>query len=363
MKQLYGWLIFAWIAFEQIIKLNQDFYSIASLLGALCLFIMKEKFFKVNSITVIYLFLVSALSFYNIDFILLSGIPIIDFAFRDKLPAAFLILSVLSLISIENGIYANIFFLVSAGLFGYMTGIKSRNESEHLSLLDEERRLRYNLERVQNELINSRNEIEQMTEIRERNRIAHEIHDNIGHGIAGVIFQLEGARRILKKDIEKAEDVLKLCSSKLSETLELTRNTVYNIKVDKRLGIDAIEKIIKDYRFCTVLFERNGDFSGVTMSNMKILEANVMECLTNASKYSKASEIHIQIDIGRKNIRFYYKDNGIGCSEIKENLGISGMRQRVRNVGGTISIDGNDGFLIVCTLPVIDSDKRDGESS
>ena len=170
--------------------------------------------------------------------------------------------------------------------------------------------------------------------------------------IAGVIFQLEAAIRIINKDKEKAEGILKLCSRKLSEALELTRNTVYNMKVDRKIGIDAIEKIISGFKFCKVSFLHTGDFNSVSLFIIKLLESNIMEFLTNASKYSKATDIKIKIDLNKKNLRIYYKDNGIGCKNIKASVGITGISDRVRAVGETLSIDGKDGFLIVCNLPI-----------
>lgn len=352
MKHVYGPILIIWLAAEQIINLNNEIYSIASLLGALCLFIIKERY-KDNLYTSLgYLVFVLALARYNSSFILLAGVTLLDLSYFGKYAAASGAFLVSAVLSIFIGEYNYIFHMLSSLLIGYIIGTKDKNEKKHIALLDGERSLRYNLERTQNELIKSRKEIEQLTEIRERNRIAHEIHDNIGHSIAGVIFQLEAAARLLHKDIEKSEIIIKLCSQKLSEALELTRNTVYNIRVVKKTGVSYLEDIINNFKFCEITFDYSGDFSKVTAFHMKILEANLMEALTNSSKYSRAENIQIKLDAGGKNIRLYYKDDGIGCGNIKESLGLAGMRERVKEAGGIISIDGKDGFLIVCNLPI-----------
>jgi signal transduction histidine kinase len=351
MKHVYGAVLIAWLAVEQFLNSDTDIIGIALLLSALCLFIIKEKYLDKTVSSFFYLAVVFVLTIYNRELILLAGIPLLDFTYSKKYYFSALILAAASIACMVNGNYYYIFFLASAALFGYITGVKDEKEKRHTVVLDGERRLRYNLEQAQNELVQSKKEIEHLTEIRERNRIAHEIHDNIGHSIAGVIFQLEAALRILHKDNDKAESILKLSSQKLTEALELTRNTVYNIRVDKKTGLDTMEKIINDFKFCKVIFEHSGDFSKVSVSNMKILEANIKECLTNASKHSQAANIHIKIDIGRKNIRLYYKDDGIGCKNINENVGIAGIKDRMKNAGGTVSIDGSMGFLIVCNLP------------
>jgi signal transduction histidine kinase len=353
MKYIYGIVLIAWLAIGQITNSNTDILGIASLLGVLCLFIIKERYFTGKEYASFVFWAIALLmSQFKSEFILLSVIPMLDFAYYGKYFVAGLVFMVSFFLYMQNGYYSYVLPTITAALYGYIAGMKDKNEKHHISVLDDERRLRYHLELIQNELVSSRKEIEHLTEIRERNRIAHEIHDNIGHSIAGVIFQLEAAIRIFHKDQEKSESILKLCSQKLTEALELTRNTVYNIRVDKKTGLDSIEKIINDFNFCPVTFEHSGDFNLVSASNIKILAANIMECLTNASKYSKAASIQIKLDIGKKNIRFYYMDDGVGCKNIHERIGISGMRDRVRNAGGTISIDGNSGFLIVCNLPM-----------
>ena len=360
MKYIYGLILIGYLGIDQVLKPNIDILSIAFLLGILCLFIIKERFLNRNYSSIILLFFIVLLSLHKFEFILLLCIPILDFLYFGQLLLGGLSLAIGVFVSIQNGSYNYGLHMILAALFGHMIGQKETNEAQQNLALDEERRLRYRLEETQNQLINSRKEIEHLTEIRERNRIAHEIHDNVGHSIAGVIFQIEAAKRIIHKDKEKLEGILNLCSVKLSEALELTRNTVYNIKPDKKVGLELLEKIIKDFKFAYINFEHSGDFSKVSASNMEILENNLMECLTNATKYSQAQSINIKIDVGRKNIRFYYKDDGIGCDNIYENLGIVGMRDRVKNVGGTIAIDGGNGFLIVCNLPV-ETEEYEGE--
>lgn len=358
MKSIYGLILFVWLAIEYIISLNNSLISIAFLLGMLCLFIVKEKFFD-NLYGSALLFIATILvAYHNASVLLLLGISILDCFYLRKIYLGFGLLTVAVFVVIEGGQLYYSLPLLLAALFGFLIGQKEKNEKQHTEILDEERRLRYRLEATQNELIQSRKEIEHLTEIRERNRIAHEIHDTVGHSIAGVLFQIEGAKRILHKDKDKVEEILSLCSKKLSEALELTRNTVHNMKADKKIGIELFENIIREFTFCPTTFEHSGDFATVPAYHLKIIEVILKESLTNASKYSNAQNIQIKIDIKKSLIRYYYKDDGVGCEKVIESLGISGMRQRVRNAGGTIAIDGEHGFLIVVTLPVRDEMKQ-----
>jgi signal transduction histidine kinase len=360
-KNIYGFLLFASLTAYLLVSGQIDFAMLTSLLAALCLFIVKVRFFDNMAGYVVFFAAVFALSCWNVQYSVLLGIPVFDFAYAKKyIGCAAAFADILPVVRSSPGftVYAVTAFVL-CGLFGYMLGVGDSNSKKHITALDNERRLRYELEKAQNELLASRAEVEKLTEDKERNRIAHELHDNIGHGIAGVIFQLEGAARIFSKDSGKALEIIKLCSQKLSETLDTMRNTVYNIKPENGSGLDAVKQLIDDFRFCRVEFSHTGDFSKISATNLRIIIADIKEALTNVSKYSSATCVNIKINVGSKYIRLSIQDNGAGCPNIQEGLGISGMRERAATVGGTFSADGKHNFCIVCTLPVSSESDKD----
>lgn len=353
MKYVYGILLFIWTVVEAIQSSRTDFKGTGVILIALCLFIVKEKFLDKPVFSFIYAVFIAAMSIIsgNGNLLPLLGIVLVDMAYfkRYGIMVPIALASVFLCMRISNAYYV---FLTCTGMaWGYALGESSSKEKKYLELLDSERGARYQLEKTQVELVRLQNEVERSTEIRERNRIAREIHDNIGHSIAGVLFQLRAAEKLVSTNSQKVEQILHLCNEKLAEALETARNTVYNIKSDQLSGIDCIDNIVKEFKFCKVNFNHSGDFSILSATHLNILEATTKELLTNALKYSKASEIKLKIDINSKYIRLFYSDNGKGCEQIKENVGLSGIRERMRNLGGTYSVDGKNGFTLVCTLP------------
>lgn len=353
MKYIYGILLFIWTVVEVIINSNNDLLGTGFILSALCLFVIKEKFLDNIAAACIYAGIIAAFTHNNHNLFVLLGIVLVDMAYFKKYYllgiAAFLTVFLCS----RYGVPQYIFHIAAGALWGYTLRKNHDRENMHLALLDNERGLRYQLEKTKAELVRLQNEIEWTAEVRERDRIAKEIHDNVGHNVAGVLFQLRAAERLLLINSEKVGEILGLCIQKLVEALEITRNTVYNIKSDQIIGIENIYKIIREFKFCKINFTHSGDFSSVSTSNFKIMETTTKELLTNALKHSQASEITLQIDIKNKHIRCLYKDNGIGCGKIIESVGLSGIRERMKNTGGTCSIDGSDGFTVVYTLPNI----------
>ncbi|MHB8066254.1 MAG: sensor histidine kinase [Ruminiclostridium sp.] len=353
MKYIYGILLFIWTTIEVIEKSKTNFMGTGFILIALCLFVVKEKFLDQAIYGSIYAVVIITLAINNHYLLILLGIALVDMAyFKKYVPLGIFAFIAIMLCYIMDG-QQYVFPIIIGALWGYTLRKNDDKEKKHLSLLDNERGLRYQLEKTQIELGRLQNEIERTAEVRERDRIAKEIHDSIGHSIAGVLFQLRAAERLVTTNTQKVEQILKLTIEKLVEALEITRNTVYNMKSDQTQGIDRIQSIIKEFKFCKINFSHSGDFNTISTSNFKMLESTTKELLTNAIKHSLASEITMKIDINSKHIRYFYKDNGRGCDKIKENIGLSSIRDRVKNFGGTYSIDGSDGFTVVFTLPNI----------
>lgn len=365
MKNIYGFFLFAGLAAYLIANGQVDFVTLTPMLVALCLLIIKARFFDNTAGALVFFAAVLVLSCWNVEYIVLLGIPFFDFFYSKKHFACAVtfaaMLAALLLFMHKDSNFTAFAFTTFAlcGFFGYMLGMGDTERKKYIAALDNERRLRYELEQAQNELLASRAEVERLTEDKERNRIAHELHDSIGHGIAGVIFQLEAAARIFSKDGNKALEIIKLCSKKLSETLDTMRNTVYNIRPENGSGLDAVKQVIDEFRFCSVEFSHTGDFSTISATNLRIIIADIKEALTNVSKYSNATCVNINISVGKKYIRLSIEDNGAGCSNIQEGLGISGMRERAATVGGTFAADGKHNFCIVCTLPVTERNECD----
>ncbi|MDT8715933.1 sensor histidine kinase [Clostridium sp. 19966] len=217
---------------------------------------------------------------------------------------------------------------------------------------DNERRYRYELEAAKKRLLNSAKETAYIAEIKERNRIAREIHDTVGHSIASILIQLQAVQKLKLRDEEKSDNLLKDSIKRLSETLDMMRNTVHNIKPGNAIGLEYIKSIINNFNFCSVDFKYSGDINKLQPNVLETISSDVKEALTNAYRYSKATNIEIKIDISDSAVRVYIKDNGKGCHNLREGFGLLGIRERIKNLGGTVSFSGENGFIIVYVIPI-----------
>ena len=324
--------------------------EITALLLVIALNVCRERLYDSTWLLVLEFALVSLAIYWSIPMGLWYGALAYDFAFRQQH---------LGLVAIASCVYAFSLFdtytslpliLAFAVLFAYAVRKMDSQHEEQQTNLDQERKLRYSLEDAKHKLLRSQEEIAHITEVKERNRIAREIHDNVGHSIAGILMQMQVALQFVERDSGKAKLAIDKCLAKLTETLNVLRDTVHNMRPAERIGLEYMKVIVEEFANCSIEFEHSGDFSTLPSPYVECMTAIIKEALTNSSRYSSASKVQVRADANEKYVRLQIVDNGVGCGRITEGLGLSSMRERVANLGGSISFNGEKGFMIVCVL-------------
>ena len=324
--------------------------EIIVLLLVIGLNVCRERVYDSTWLLVLELGVVSVAVYWGIPMGLWYGALAYDFAFRQLYLGLAAIASCVYAFALYDGYTVLPLVLAFAVLFAYAVRKMDVQREEQQGNLDQERRLRYSLEDAKRRLLRSQEEIAHITEVKERNRIAREIHDNVGHSIAGILMQMQVAMQFVERDSGRAKLAIDKCLVKLTETLDVLRDTVHNMRPAERLGLEYLKAVIEDFAYCPIEFEHSGDFSTLPSPFIESMNAIIKESLTNSSRYSSASKVWLKADVNDKYVRLQIKDNGVGCGRISEGLGLSSMRERVANLGGTITINGDNGFLIVCIL-------------
>jgi signal transduction histidine kinase len=345
-------IIFIGVIFSFIMQTQISFAELFFVLVLAGINIFKERYKNAKTILLLELIIVTVACTYSKNFILLYGILAYDIGVL-KLYYAYLPIAVLLIyFSSTNNVSQNFIITAVCFMYGHLNCNFHERVSSFREIYDNERRYRYELEDTKERLLNAAKETAHIAEIKERNRIAREIHDTVGHSIAGILMQLQVVDKLMKKDEQKSEQLLKNSIESLSETLNLMRDTVHNIKPNDAMGSDYIKRIVDNFTFCPIDFKFNGDFDSLPPNIIEVISSNIKESLTNTTKYSKASKVDISIDINEKYVRTCIKDDGQGVPKLKEGFGLSGMRERIRNLNGSISINGENGFIIVFIIPL-----------
>ena len=187
--------------------------------------------------------------------------------------------------------------------------------------------------------------------LRERNRIAREIHDNVGHVLSRTIL-LTGAARAINKD-QNLDSLLKGLDNSLNSAMDSIRSSVHDLHDDAVNLQETIKGIITDIKIENVEFEY--DMSEIIPNKIKYCFAAIIkEALSNVIKHSNATAVKIVLREHPALYQLCIEDNGKGYSEKEadsKGIGLKNMQERVTSPGGTLQINGKNGFRIFAVIP------------
>lgn len=187
-----------------------------------------------------------------------------------------------------------------------------------------------------------------MATLKERNRIAREIHDNVGHMLTRAILQT-GALKVLEKE-EKLKEQLNDLQQTLNVAMNNIRNSVHDLHDDSINLEKAVKELIMAFPKLDIDFEY--EVENQIDKNIKYgFLAIIKEALTNTLKHSNGNKVRIEIVENPGFYKLVVTDNG---TEIQENfvggMGISSIQERVETLNGVLRISTDNGFRITITI-------------
>ena len=199
--------------------------------------------------------------------------------------------------------------------------------------------------------------LEEMAAVTERNRIAGEIHDNVGHTLTTAIISIEAGENLLDKDKNAALEKFDLAREQIKEGLQSIRYSVQAIKqgADEKPFDIKVKDLLDAIRKNTSL--RILDIvqiqSLLLPIQQKVLLMAVKECVTNSIKHGKSTQVDLLMQEYKGAVQMTISDNGTGAKTITFGSGLSFMRERVESIGGTMSAESEigEGFTVNVTIP------------
>ena len=199
--------------------------------------------------------------------------------------------------------------------------------------------------------------------LRERNRIAREIHDNVGHVLSRSILMTAACKTINKNDA--LDPLLGNLEESLNGAMNSIRSSVHDLHDDAVDLEDAIKGLVKDFTFCPV--NLTYDMSRQIPREVKYsLISITKEGLSNVMRHSNADSVDILLREHPALYQLCIEDNGTPENEIPDiqtgsdsnkakntsgGMGLSNIRDRAKALGGTVQITQENGFRIFVTIP------------
>lgn len=254
---------------------------------------------------------------------------------------------------ILNDILEVVLLMAFAVMLSYFTELLLGYQMKLHSMRDASMEHDMLMEQMNHQLIEKQNAQIYNATLKERNRIAREIHDNVGHMITRSILQV-GAIGVINTD-EKLKAPIADLKSTLDTAMDSMRKSVHDLydeSVDLRQALAKLKPTDSAFAFsleydCEDNLPRDVKYAFIAIAK---------EAVNNAVKHSNGDEIRI---IVREHPAFYQleiMDNGTSADERKlsgetgDGIGIKNIKERVAVIGGTMRIKADDGFMIFVTL-------------
>ena len=222
-------------------------------------------------------------------------------------------------------------------------------EKDYYNLRDNTKEISLKLEKQNKELLEKQDYEINLATLTERNRIARDIHDNVGHLLSRSIL-LIGALLTINKD-ESTKENLKLIKDTLSEAMDSIRSSVHNLH-EKSVDLQTeIQKLVDNFKFCRIKLYYNVE-TNIEKNIKHCFIAVTKEALSNIIKHSNATKVLVTIHEHPGFYQLVIQDNGSNCNYNSENgIGIKNINDRVNSVGGNLNISTDKGFRIFISIP------------
>jgi len=236
------------------------------------------------------------------------------------------------------------FLGISSGVIfvGFFTHVMAQAERARKQV----QRMAQRLEGLNQQLREYAVQAEELATTKERNRLAREIHDSLGHYLTVINVQLEAARTVLDSDREAAYQALEKAQSLAKDGLSEVRRSVAALRaspMEDRPLTSAIEGLLEECRAAGIQgqLDISGEVRELPAQAEHALYRAVQEGLTNVCKHARASCVKVQLDYAAAGgIVLVIEDNGVGVDLEKgeEGFGLFGLRERVHLLDGRVTL-------------------------
>lgn len=202
-------------------------------------------------------------------------------------------------------------------------------------------------------------QIEDLATTKERNRLAREIHDSLGHYLTVVNVQISAAQTIMAQDRTRALDHLAKAQTLAQEGLAEVRRSVAALRassIESRPLPEALTRLAEQWNAAGLhaRFAVAGRIRTLTPQANLTLYRAAQEALTNVGKHAHATRVDLNLDYrDERSVRLQVTDDGVGSDNSEPGFGLLGVRERVQILNGQVRVRtrAGEGFALEVELP------------
>lgn len=218
--------------------------------------------------------------------------------------------------------------------------------------------------------------------LKERERISRDIHNSVGHTLSAASVTLDAAKLLADSDTEMSKEKMTVANDRIKESIDSIRSVVRTLdSVDDSVAVKdylkSLAEMTSNFAMDTDVkvfhnFDDIDDEGSFDIQVASFISGAISELLTNGMKHGNATVFVIIFTMDSKHISVKVQDNGKGFGDItfeerqrvmNEGFGLRKMEDQVSSWGGTMNIDGSDGFKVMISLPRVTKETADGKDN
>jgi signal transduction histidine kinase len=250
-------------------------------------------------------------------------------------------------ISPEEGLVALFLYGVLYAFMGAFAGALARADAAR----GESQRLLTELQEAHRKLQDYAGRVEELAAVEERNRLAREMHDTLGHRLTVAAVQLEAAQRLCSGDPERSAALVGTVREQVREALAELRRTVSALRapIEEDLQLrTALKRLVAHFEEATGLAVQQvvpDDLPDLPPTHRLALYRAAQEALTNVQRHAEANQVWLVLSATDAAISLLVSDDGRGVTLTgeQEGYGLEGLRERARQLGGELHLDARRG--------------------
>ena len=236
----------------------------------------------------------------------------------------------------------------------YMVLFISQQTSEKQEILN----LNQQLQQANEQLRIYAEESAHTAQVQERNRLAREIHDTLGHALTGITAGADACLQMLEISPEMAKKQMERIASTAREGMNEVRRSVRALRPDalERMQLtDAIAKLCSEMQTTSqaeITLDLQAEDLRLSPDEEDAVYRIVQESITNAIRHGHATAVRIRIAAEERRLGITVTDNGCGCTKIEPGFGLRHMRERLKLLNGTLKVKSEKGFELHAEIPL-----------
>ena len=203
---------------------------------------------------------------------------------------------------------------------------------------------------------------EELAVAQERNRLAREIHDGLGHYLTAINIQLKAAQAMSVQDPAAAQTALQNAQTLTGEALSDVRRSISALRADpstNRPLAETLNLLLAETRAADL--RANLEVTGTPRPLAQQVEFTLyrvaQESLTNVRKHANAGKVDLRLDYQERAVRLSIEDDGVGSENVSPDpsggFGLVGLHERVNLLNGSLHVESTpgSGFKLSVEIP------------